>query len=86
VIVGTYEMSGDEPQRVKLGEVRSTATGSVELNVDPDARDFLIEFACLVDGEWLTYKDGEMWVKALPENLRGTYMWAEWTDPADRPD
>lgn len=38
---------------------------------------FLRRFAVRVNGNTLTYADGEPWLRALPGQLRGTYLWAE---------
>jgi len=72
MIVEIYQVQGGE--RRKTGEVRPGDDGVV---ITGQASEFLRRFRCRADGATLSYEDGEPWMRALPDNLRGTYLWAE---------
>ena len=61
--VGTLRMEG--------GRVR------FDQGLPPSLARFLPRFKCRArDGTVLTIEDGEAWLRALPANLHGLYLWA----------
>ena len=71
---------------LRSGEARTVGRlvldrGSVVIEADPTMAEFLRRYGCVRPGRpdlpLLSIADGEPWLRALPFNLRGTYLWAE---------
>lgn len=66
------------------GEAETAATltltsgGDVKIAGDESTAEFLRAFPVVGrDGNAYTFDDGELWLRDLPGNLRGTRVWAE---------
>ena len=66
---------------VTAGRLDLHKDGSVVIrDASPGLVEFLTEYRCVIPGSKpqriVGIEDGEIWLEALPFNLRGTYLWA----------